>query len=296
MNPRGRGMRAAALGAAAALLLLSPMPFFPDGPLVRASGGAVHVALFAALAGGIGRALPPGIRGWPLWVGLAVFAGLLEGLQLVVGRSAEWSDWLFGLGGAICVCATWNRPRVVRWGAVAALGFLPLAWAVAMVQAECRAFPALAQPGTVWARRGWALNGVALSSARGSGFKLVPVPDKCAEAYPGLFREPAVGDWRGIRRFHADVYWPETTPAAFAIRVDDRPGHPPYADRFQKEFGVTQGWNAVRISAEEIAQTAGGRPLRLDTVRQWGVFLVSDVPFDYFCLGPVGLDMQEEQP
>ena len=93
-----------------------------------------------------------------------------------------------------------------------------------------------------------------------------------------------------------DLFWPESLPAVFAVRVDDRPGNPPYAERFQKEFAVAQGWNAVRISAEEIAQAAGGRPLRLDQVRQWGVFLVSDIPFDYFLVGTVRLEMQEEKP
>ena len=93
-----------------------------------------------------------------------------------------------------------------------------------------------------------------------------------------------------------DLFWPEAWPAVFAVRVDDRPGNPPYAERFQKEFAVTQGWNAVRIPAGEIAQTAGGRPTRLDQVRQWGVFLVSDVPFDYFSVGIVHVELQEEQP
>ena len=94
----------------------------------------------------------------------------------------------------------------------------------------------------------------------------------------------------------ADLFWPEAGPAVFAVRVDDRPGNPSYAERFQKEFAVTQGWNAVRIPAEEIAKTPAGRPLRLDQVRQWGVFLVSDVPFDYFLVGTVRLEMQEEKP
>lgn len=93
-----------------------------------------------------------------------------------------------------------------------------------------------------------------------------------------------------------DLFWPEAGSAVFAVRVDDRPGNPPYAERFQKEFAVTQGWNAVRIPAEVIAQTAGGHPLHLDQVRQWGVFLVSDVPFDYFLIGTVRLDMSEEKP
>lgn len=297
MTLRGRPRWTAALaGAAALFFLLAPVRLESLGFWGRALGGAGHVLLWAGLAWLIGRILPRDRRGWPLWLGLAAFAGLAEGLQSIVGRTPEWTDWFCGAGGAALVCATWSRRGLLRWSGAVALAALPLAWECVLQWGEVRAFPVLVRPGSLWAARGWELNGVELDIEVGRGFVATPMPDGEPIVYPGFFRAPARRDWRGVQRLETAIYWPGSAPAVFAVRIDDRPGNPPYADRFQREFAVTQGWNAVAIPVAELARTSGGRPLRLDNVRQWGVFLVSDMAFDYFCLGPVVLVMQEERP
>ncbi|HRT05717.1 MAG TPA: hypothetical protein P5204_08465 [Kiritimatiellia bacterium] len=278
------------------MLLLAPAHFEALGFIGRALGGSGHVLLWAGLAWLFGRELPASRRGWPLWLGLAGFAGLAEVLQSYVVRTPEWSDWLYGTGGAALVCATWSRRGFLRWGGVIALAAIPLAWESGLQWGEVRAFPVLARPGSLWAARGWELNGVELDIEVGRGFVATPKPDGVPTAYPGFFRAPARRDWRGTQRLETAIFWPQADPATFAVRIDDKPGNPPYGDRFQREFIVTQGWNAVEIPVAELARTSGGRPLRLDEVRQWGVFLVSSVPFDYFCLGPVSLELQEERP
>lgn len=288
---------AAALGCVAAVLfLLWPFQLAPEGRAMYAAAGSAHVLLFAGLAWMGGGLLSPAWRGWPLWAGLAVLSACVEGLHPYLGRTAEWSDWLYGMGGAACICATRRWRGSLRWIPVLLLCLFPPVWELAMARMEADAFPVLVHSGFSWARRGWSLNGVVLSACGAEEFKLSKAPDLPAISCPGFFREPIRQDWRGVRTLQADLFWPEAGPAVFAVRVDDRPGNPPYAERFQKEFAVTQGWNAVRIPAEEIAQTPAGRPLRLDQVRQWGVFLVSDVPFDYFLVGTVRLEMQEEKP
>ncbi len=291
-----RRWAAASGGVAALLLLLMPLPLPPEGPDWRALGGSVHVGLFAGLAWLAGRALPPARRGWVLWTGLAMVSAGTEWLQPFVGRSAEWTDWLYGTAGAAGICGTWQWRRSVRWAGVIALGLWPLSWEGTMVYLESHAFPVIAQPSRLWAERGWSLNGVDLAVARTNVFRLNSDPPGVSIPYPGFFRTPVCSDWRGIRALRMDLFWPEAVPAVFAVRVDDRPGNPPYADRFQREFAVTQGWNRVRIPGKEIAWTAGGRPMRMDQVRQWGVFLVSGVSFDYFSVGTVRLDMPEESP
>lgn len=288
---------AAAFGGLAVLaLLLAPLSLPPEGSVGRAFGGSAHVALFAGLAWLVGRALSPSRRGWLPWAGLAFLSAGVEWLQPLVGRSAEWVDWFYGIGGAACICGTWRWRGGLRWAGVLALGLFPWAWEGAMIRLETQAFPVLAQPGRLWSSRGWSLNGVNLSVSHQEGFRLSPGPSENSTSYPGFFREPTCSDWRRIRALHLDLFWPETLPAVFAVRVDDRPGNPPYAERFQREFSVTNGWNRVQIPSEEIAWTAGGRPMRMDHVTQWGVFLVSGVSFDYFSVGTVRLDLPKEQP
>ena len=302
MRGTGWKKRTAALGSVAALfLLLCPFPIPPEGLVWRALGGSAHVGLFAGLAWLVGRALPPARRGWILWTALVLFSAGVEWLQPHMGRSAELVDWLYGAGGAACICGTWHLrwPRGIRWAGVLALCLFSPVWELTMVRMETHAFPVLATPGDRWASRGWSLNGVRLSMVSGKEFRFSRTSrdgEGGPVSFPGVFRAPACPDWRGTKAFHADLFWPSGNSAVFAIRVDDRPGNPPYSERFQREFAVTQGWNSVEIPAEELDRTSGGRPLQLGMIRQWGVFLVSDIPFDYFLLGVVRLELHQEQP
>jgi VanZ family protein len=73
-----------------------------------------HSAAFAALTVTGLRAFPQRSAAWPLFIGLFLFGGAIELLQLMVpGRSAEWFD-LAGdtLGIAAAALVT---PWVTRW-------------------------------------------------------------------------------------------------------------------------------------------------------------------------------------
>ncbi len=298
----GRHLKTAALGSAAVLFLLFfPVHLPPGGHVWQAAGGSVHVFLFAGLAWMWGRAISPPFRGWVLWGSLAVVSACVEGLQSHMGRSAEWMDWLYGAGGAACICGTWrwHGRFPFRWIGLVVLSMFPLAWEVGMVRMETRAFPVVADPEAVWSLRGWELNGVQLSAVSGEGFRIDKGADSGTSAQasnPGVFRTPAVADWSRMASLKVDIYWPAPAPAIMAIRVDDRRGNPLYAERFQREFPVTRGWNAVHIPVAELERTFGGRPMQLEAIRQWGVFLVSDIPFDYFLFGEVRLDLHQEVP
>lgn len=289
------GWKTAAGSAAVFLLLLVPVRLPAGERWVEAWSAGAHVALFAALAWLWGRGLPGWSRGWRLWGVLAAVAAAVEGLQLWTGRSVGWADWCSGAAGAACVCATWRVRGGIRLLAVLALAFLPAAWEAALQILEKRDFPLLADPARRWAGRGWIENGGRLQREE-EGFRFLSDDPTTPAAYPGVFRVPAAKDWRRIEALDTSLYWPEEKPAVMGLRVDDQPGQPPYADRFQREFSVTQGWNRVRIPVRELGRTASGRPLRLDCIRRWGVFLVSGEAFDYFLLGPVRLTLQEKPP
>lgn len=287
--------------AAALLLLLFPMHGAMSGRAWQAGAGLAHVLLFAGLAWSWGRALSSRWRGGVLWGGLAVFSAGVEWIQPFVGRSAEWADWLYGAGGAACICGTWQGPwrSRLRWFGVLALGLVPLVWTAVLAGMETNAFPVLADPGSFWSRQGWTLDAVRLSAGVGAGIRIeADGQDRrnSPASYPGAFRAPAGSDWSRMEAFRAAVYWPAPDPAVLAIRVDDRPGDPSYEDRFQREFAVTQGWNAVEIPVAELGVTTGGRPMHLEAVQHWGVFLVSAASFDYFALGEVRLALSQEPP
>lgn len=282
------------------LLFLWPAAFLPERtPLTGAAGLALHVGVFAGWAQVSirvwGRRISPS---W-IWLMLAGLAGALEWVQPWIGRSGEWLDWVAGAAGAgwICMFAPAGARRM-RWGGVGVMMLVPIAWAGGLLGLETRAFPVLAQPGLVWAAQGWVLNGATLSTTEEGEFRLrrSPPAEVDHDRHPGVFRRPAVADWRGAEFLTTRIYWPETESAVWALRVDDRSGNPPYADRFQREFAVTQGWNIVRIPVEKLGRTSGGRPLDLGNIHIWGVFLVSDTPFDYVLLDVVQLELPQEPP
>jgi hypothetical protein len=291
----------AVLGSVAiAFAFLFPYAPPPDTPLTQAVGAALHVLLFASLAFLWGRTLPRWASGGLLWGGLASVAFLLECFQPVVGRSFEWSDWLFGIGGTACICGTasFARKAALRWSLVCVLAVLPLAGSMGLRAMESQAFPVLASPEMSWSRTGWIRNGVVIKPETETTFRIEArsAEDAGAIPYPGIFREPVNPDWRMAQSFHTRLFWPSPSNALFAVRVDDLPHNPPYAERFQREFAVTQGWNRIDIPAAEFACTSGGRRMEIEKITRWGVFLVAGPPLDYFLLGAVRLELQQEEP
>lgn len=297
MRLRPGGWAPAAGSAVVLLLLLLPIGLASGGHVKSALGGAAHVLLFALVAWLWGRLLPRRRRGWALWLAVAATAATVEGFQSWFGRSAEVVDWLYGVSGAAWVCVTWRMQKTgLRVAGVVIVAAFPLVWEAVMVAQEVRAFPVLAAPDVRWAGRGWLENGGHLRR-EAEGFRFTPESEQVgSESYPGVFREPVVRDWRQMTALESSIYWPGEASAIMGLRVDDRRGNPPYAERFQQEFTVTQGWNQIWIPIEAMSRTSGGRPFQLDHVVHWGVFLVSDVPVDYFLIRSVQLLVPEEQP
>lgn len=231
-----------------------------------------------------------------IWVGMALLAAGVEGLQPAFGRTCEWLDWIYGASGAAVVCLAFSHGAGPgRWG-LGLVGLVGVLWGPVACHwvrygiPEKGAFPVLADFEASWGQRGWELNGVAL----GEGGRMLPMAGG-GGAYPGLFRTPAVCDWRGVQAFRCQVFWPMTNPVTGVIRVDDRAGNPPYAERFQMEWTLTNGWNDIWIGREELGKTSGGRSMDLGHIHLWGVFLVSPGPFDYFSLRAVRLDLNKNE-
>lgn len=302
MKGRSAGRALAGLSlAAAVVLLLSPSGRPPAGVMWEAAGRSAHVVLFAGLAWTVGRCMPGKWRGVPLWIGLALLAGIVEWVQPYVSRSGDGLDAGLGIAGAGVVCWTWtfHRKNVIRLAGILLLVLAPLLCTVGCLHSERQAFPVLLAPDSLWARRGWTLNAVRLAPNGEHGLRVemnVLGKEDPSGIYPGLFRTPAHPDWTGGNDLTVQVYWPSASAAMLAVRVDDRPGNPPYHERFQQEFAVTPGWNSVQVPAGMLERTSGGRPMNLADIRKWGVFLVSGSPFGYFELGEVKLEPVQEGP
>ena len=281
------------ISAAVVALLLAPLPHAHENATMRMASGAVHALLWSIVDWQLVGRVPVRLRGWPLWLGLAALAGLLELLQPRVGRSAEWADWICGMAGATAVIATPRWRAGWRITLILGIALIPPLWAGTLWVQEVRAFPVLVDPYALWARQGWAQHGGRIRIRDFSQLWFDSGPTAEEAEYPGLFRSAAHSDWRGFAALKGSMYWPEAVPVVMAVRVDDQRGNPPYAERFQQEMVATQGWNQIMIPTTALQKTPGGRQLRLDQIQQWGVFLVSPPPFTHFILGEFVLDQNK---
>lgn len=273
--------------------LVVPIPHSDDNPLWRMASGTSHVILFAVLAWQLGQCAPARLRGWKLWFGLAILAGLIEMWQLKIGRSAEWSDWCYGLLGATGAISTTKLHSKLRISVLLGLALIPPLWIGTLLAQEVRAFPVLLDPQSIWAKQGWTQQDGRVRALDFSKFCFSADLSREEVEYPGLFRPVAHGDWRGVTALRGSIYWPNAMPTICAIRVDDQRGNPPYADRFQREMAITQGWNQIVIPSAELRMTPSGRALQMEHIQQWGIFLISPPQFERLVLGYFTVELGE---
>lgn len=92
--------------------------------------------------------------------------------------------------------------------------------------------------------------------------------------YPGLVLKLSHRDWRGYDAIAFDVFNPHPEALEITVRIDDRPGHPGYEERYNKPFTIAPGGNAIRIPLETLSTSGGDRRLDLSRIHRFMFFLV----------------------
>ncbi|MFC1639136.1 hypothetical protein ACFL3B_00045 [Gemmatimonadota bacterium] len=233
------------------------------------------------------------VRLWALTVAGVTLIGLgVEGMQAQLGRSAEPSDLLRNLVGAVLALAFFGTDgtRLARWMLTASraaailllLGAVsPLVVALSDEIAASRAFPVLSDFETPFQLSRWESD-VVLSVERntvraGTGALRVPLS---TARYSKASLEFFPGDWSGASVLLASVFNPDTRAMPLNVRVHDEwhdEHGQSYADRFNSVFTITAGWNDLRIPLSEIA--AGPRERMMDLSQIAGLsFFTVELP------------------
>lgn len=228
---------------------------------------------------------------------MAGLAALVEWMQPFAGRSCELADWIYGASSAGVICLACRGRSAGKETGFAALGLvvllaLPVLWQNFLRKMpEEASFPVLADFASGWGNAGWDLNGVSLAREGYLQCKASADP----EQFPGLFRSPVACDWSAFSFLAFRILWPGKDSVALGVRIDDLPGNPPYGDRYQQHFTLTNGWNEIRMADIGTGKTPDGRLLDWQHVREWGVFLVSPPHFDYFRISNVVLEREPSE-
>lgn len=286
------------------MLLLIGLPFFfYGGPgyhsarSYKAAWDLGHILFFAILSlwlhgplrnTGAGRSTTRA----SLTLFLLVFAVgfVVEVVQmLATERSPDLSDLLRNQLGCLLAMAFFIRPSpfqgkwlqpVVR---VTVCGLLvgalwPLARAVTDEYLAAKQFPVLSDFETPFERYRW--NNVRQlqeeSTTVRHGSRAMRVQLSTAK-YSGvaLFYFPR--DWRGYGALHCSVYNPQPDPLMLNCRIHDvhhKDNGSEYADRFNQQFILQQGWNDLVVSLDRVKNAPKGRSMDMEHIEGFGLFVV----------------------
>jgi hypothetical protein len=93
-------------------------------------------------------------------------------------------------------------------------------------------------------------------------------------SYPGTSIKTMPRNWRRFDTLALEVYNPPSQgELRFAVRIDDRPDAPDFADRFNSGLILSPGSNHLRLDLHSL-KTPSGRPLDLATIHALVFFLV----------------------
>ena len=273
-----------------ALALVAKLPSHPQILLVL--NNAAHAPVFGALAIVLLLLLRrSAMAEWQCYAaafGVAVAIGaLIEWIQPMIGRGAEWIDLRNDALGAIAGLALMASMRSRRWilllVAIAAL--MPVAWPVAEAalanMARARQFPTILGFESPRSLYFISSRGIELAPSA------LPWPWQRADdpislrvqvvggQWPGLTHEEPQADWRGYSRLMLDLTNPDARPLTLTLRVHDRAHDNQSSDRFNRTFTIPgAARQTVSIALEEIER--GPLDRRLDLSRVAGLILFGD--------------------
>jgi len=283
------------------LLLVSSAFFFvgvPGDLIARSAQRAWdlgHVAFFFAatvvwIKWGWRSKTESSVRLWSLVLVCVTLIGLgVEVVQVLLGRSGDFSDLLRNIVGAVLALAFLGTDvtRQARWTQTALraaallllLGAVsPLFLALSDEISASRAFPVLADFETPFQLSRWDSD-VVLSVERdtvreGAGALRVPLS---TARYSKASLEFFPGNWSGASVLLASVFNPDPQALTLNLRVHDEwhdEHGQSYADRFNSKFTITAVWNDLRIQISDIEVGPRDRVMDLSKIAGLSFFTV----------------------
>ncbi|HMO03095.1 MAG TPA: hypothetical protein PKC67_07395 [Kiritimatiellia bacterium] len=273
--------------AALLVILLVPFSAGVQDRVWRAWFDAAHLPAFALLTvvalAEITRARLPRT---PVSLGLIAAVPLIEWLQGFSGRDPSWSDALWGWGGiavgwvvVLAIHANGKRRLALALAATSII-VISLMRPVSVWRDHVvlrAAYPVLVGFDTRWVESRWHIQGLVVVEEDGGWWAQVTGED----AYPGLFLVDLPHDWRGVAAVVLDVTYEGTADSPVLWwRMDDLPGNPPYAERFQRAMALTGGRQVMRIERASFELAGNGRAMALERILAAGLFLTGARPGD----------------
>ncbi len=219
-----------------------------------------------------------------------VLGSLIELAQTASFRSADLTDVARDIIGSLVALVFWapNRKSIsetvlrifqIISVILVAMTLLPLAVAVIDETTARNQFPVLSDFETPFERGRW-IGNVDFSidhkiHFHGSASLKVMLN---TSKYSGVALKYFPGNWQGFEQLQLSIYNPDPEPIQLTCRIHDRRhtlGVQHYADRFNKRFSISAGWNLVKIPLSQVENAPQKRKMALNQIQGLGIFAVS---------------------
>ena len=216
--------------------------------------------------------------------------GLVEFAQTGSIRTPDIMDLIRDIIGALVALSFWApaRKRVSKvklriWQAISAtlvaLAFLPLAIALLDERKALKQFPALADFESRFEIDRW--TGDADFSIDHETYhhgKASLKVELNTSLYSGVGLKYFPENWQHYNELQLSIFNPDPEPIHLTCRVHDRQhtrGLQLYADRFNRKFSISSGWNLIRIQLNQIENAPHNRTMALNQIQGLGIFAIS---------------------
>jgi len=96
--------------------------------------------------------------------------------------------------------------------------------------------------------------------------------------YSGVGLKYFPKNWQHYNELQLSIFNPDSEPIKLTCRIHDRQhtrGLQLYADRFNKKFSISSGWNLIRIQLKDIENAPHKRKMALNQIQGIGIYAVS---------------------
>ena len=108
--------------------------------------------------------------------------------------------------------------------------------------------------------------------------------------YPGVNFKRVHPDWSNHRFLKMDLYNPAEDTFTFHVRIDDEKSGWEYADRFDVNFEIKKGKNSISIPLDSLKTNFTPRPLNLQKIERFMVFVPRNASKREFYLDNIRLE------
>ena len=218
------------------------------------------------------------------------FGGLVELAQTGSVRTPDIMDLIRDIVGGLVALSFWaparktiSKDKLRIWQAISAtlvaMAFLPLATAILDERKALKQFPVLADFESRFEIERW--TGDADFSIYHETYyhgKASLKVELNTSLYSGVGLKYFPENWQHYNELQLSIFNPDSEPIQLTCRIHDRQhtrGIQLYADRFNRKFSMSSGWNLIRIKLKDIENAPHKRKMALNQIQGLGIFAIS---------------------